>query len=158
MKKRTSVTLNFCLLSFFLLSFLSGCAYLSGSEDETAPPSTATASQPYYAKDFREILIPDGLEVDRENSMFVKTSSLNGGILNYQGRLEVNSLTEFFENSMQKNNWTLAGAVKSDKSLLIFTKPNKTCMITISDSDFNLNTEVYIYITEENTIAGNVNK
>ncbi len=128
--------------------FLGGCAYLNPDKEEKMSAISA-ASQPYYPKDFKAILIPDGLVMNRENSMFVKTNSFNGGILHFDGRLEVNSLTEFFENSMPKNGWKQAGSVKAQKNLLIFTKTNQTCMITIAESQFTFKTDVFVYISED---------
>ena len=135
------------LVFLFFTLMLTGCAFWGTSEESEM--SQSSANQPYYPKDFREILIPDGLSMNRDNSMYVKTSSFGGGILNFEGRLEVNSLIEFFQNSMPKNGWQLSGSVKSKKSLLIFTKPEKVCMITIAENSFNFNTEVYVYISEK---------
>lgn len=124
-----------------------GCTYFdTASEDSVA--AVVPESQPFYPKDFKEVLIPDGLTLDRTETMYIKSESFNGGILNYQGRLEVNSLVEYFENSMPQKGWTLSGSVKSANSLLIFTKPEKTCMISITESKLSVNTEVYIYVSE----------
>jgi len=137
------------VLMIVLVVGLSGCNYFNRSDEEMKPESQVVEeNQPFYARDFNDILIPDGLRLDRKNSMHTRSQTFNGGILNYEGRLDVNSLLDFFENSMSKNGWQLAGTVKSDKSLLIFVKANKTCMITVADSKFNLNTEVYFYISE----------
>ncbi|MCB2184047.1 MAG: hypothetical protein KQH63_18640 [Desulfobulbaceae bacterium] len=146
---KQSVISRFFLSCLLLLFFATGCAYFGGDDTEEEMASSVPQSQPYYPKDFKEILIPDGLTMNRENTMFVKTNSFNGGILNFEGRIEVNSLTEFFENSMSKKGWKLSGSVKAQKNLLIFTQPGKTCMITISESKFNINTEVNVYISEE---------
>ncbi|MFZ5765066.1 MAG: hypothetical protein ACOY4H_05645 [Thermodesulfobacteriota bacterium] len=132
-----------CLLSF---SLLPGCTQFPG---QSSGPQPLTAASPFYPKDFREILIPDGLEMNRENTMFVKTESFNGGILSFDGRIEVNSLTEFFEKSMPQNGWKLGGSVKSKNVLLIFTKPSKTCMITIGENGLTYKTQVSVYIAEE---------
>ncbi|MBI4791267.1 MAG: hypothetical protein HY789_00635 [Deltaproteobacteria bacterium] len=81
--------------------------------------------------------------------MYIKTSSFNGGVLNFEGRIDVISLSDFFEGSMPKNGWRLSGVVKAKNYLLIFTKPDKTCMITISENKLNFNTIVNIYISQE---------
>ena len=136
-----------CLvLSVFVLS-VQGCTYFDRT-DEEGTAALAPESQPFYPKDFNEILIPDGLTLDRVESMYIKSESFNGGILNYQGRLEVNSLIEFFENTMPQKGWKLSGSVKSANSLLIFTKPEKTCMISITENKLSRYTEVYIYVSE----------
>lgn len=142
---RTRKLLACLVLSLFVLS-VQGCAYFDKIDKEGTP--LIPESQPFYPRDFNEVLIPDGLILDRVESMYIKSESFNGGILNYQGRLELNSLTEFFENTMPQKGWILSGSVKSANSLLIFTKPEKTCMISITESKLSMNTEVYIYISE----------
>lgn len=143
---RTRKLLVCLVLSLFVLS-VQGCTYFDRTDEEGTVAIDAQ-SQPFYPKDFNDVLIPDGLTLDRNESMYIKSESFNGGILNYQGRLEVNSLTEFFENTMPEKGWTLSGSVKSANSLLIFTKPEKTCMISITESKLSMNTEVYIYVSE----------
>lgn len=140
--KFQTITL-FSLLSLFVL--LSGCANL-GTFGGDSQEGYETASQPYYPPDFREILIPDGLTMNREESMFVRTSSFKGGVLTFDGRVDVISLSDFFEGSMPKNGWKLSGVVKTKNYLLIFTKQDKTCMITISENKLNFKTVVNVYI------------
>ncbi len=146
--KKSAVFFNLAVI-FAASLFLSGCTWFNGSTEEGMDTTPVAENQPYYPKEFREILIPDGLIFNRENSMFIKSDTFNGGILSFQGRLEVNSLSDFFETSMQKEGWKFAGSVNSQKSLLIFTKAGKSCMITIVDTNFALNTEVNIYVTAE---------
>ena len=137
----------FALLAVFLL--LSGCTNLTSSsnDDELAP--SITEDQPYYPADFREILIPGGLKLNRDKSMFITTDSFKGGFLHFKGRLEVNSLSDFFLNSMPKTGWKRNGMVKYKNVLLAFSKPGKTCMITITETELKLSTEVYIYVAEQ---------
>lgn len=131
-----------------VLLLLAGCTMYDGRGGDSSQ-SGVSSSQPYYPSDFREVLIPDGLNMNRENSMYVKTSSFNGGVLNFEGRIDVISLSDFFEGTMPKNGWKLSGVVKAKNYLLIFTKPDKTCMITISENKLNFNTVVNIYISQE---------
>ncbi|MEW6520736.1 MAG: hypothetical protein AB1461_15125 [Thermodesulfobacteriota bacterium] len=147
--KQTCVIGFLSILSLFL--FLTGCTNYSGggSQQDYAAPS-----QPYYPPDFREILIPDGLEMNREDSMFVKTTSFNGGVLTFEGRVDVISLSDFFEGSMPKNGWKQSGVVKAKNYLLIFTKPDRTCMITISENKLNFKTVVNIYIAQDTDSLG----
>jgi hypothetical protein len=147
-------------LSFFsivlLLLLLTGCTNFGGMGGGDSQDGYASTSQPYYPPDFREVLIPDGLEMNRDDSMFIKTNSFNGGVLTFDGRIDVISLSDFFEGSMPKNGWKLSGVVKAKNYLLIFTKPDKTCMITISENKLNFKTVVNIYISEdaESTAGG----
>ena len=137
------------LFTMLAVSFLlSGCTALtsSGNDEEMAP--SIAADQPYYPADFKEILIPGGLKLNSDKSMFITTDSFKGGFLHFKGRLEVNSLSDFFLNSMPKTGWKRTGMVKYKNVLLAFSKPGKTCMITITETDLKFSTEVYIYVAE----------
>lgn len=139
-----------CVSLLFLFLLLTGCTNMGGMGGGGSQEGYASSSsQPYYPPDFREVLIPDGLEMNREDSMFVKTNSFNGGVLTFDGRIDVISLSDFFEGSMPKNGWKLSGVVKAKNYLLIFTKPDKTCMITISENKLNFKTVVNIYISQD---------
>lgn len=99
--------------------------------------------------DFDDILIPQGLEWDRENSMAVRTESFAGGTMKLTGRVEVDSLSGYFSGAMVEKGWKMVGSVQYRNVMLVFTKPNKTCTITIFEPDFSAKTEVYIYITDD---------
>lgn len=149
------------LLIFFVLSLaiflLGGCAHLGIGENQqemetaSATQETMQESQPYYPTEFKDLLIPSELNWVRENSMVIKTDSFAGGILHFSGRVEINSLADFFSASMTKNNWKQSGSVKYKNIMLVFTKPNKTCTIIISESEFGTKTEVAVYITDDLT-------
>jgi hypothetical protein len=94
-------------------------------------------------------MVPCELSWDREGSMSIKTESYAGGVLKFVGRVEVNSLADFFVNAMEKNSWKLVGSAKYQNVLLAFTKPNKTAMVMIYESDLSSKTSVYIYLTDD---------
>lgn len=142
------------------LLLLSGCAemHFGDSASDSAPPpaqaassstAAATGNQPYYPTDFKDLLIPGELTWNRDKSMSIRTASFAGGILQFTGRVEVNSLTDFFVASMTKDGWAMTGSVKQKTNLLVFSKPHKTCMITVSENDFGMKTEVYVYMAED---------
>ena len=81
-----------------------------------------------------DIALPSEMEWDYDKSMAIRTASFIGGLYHYSGRVEVNSLKEFIKTSMANNKWKLVGEASYEKMLLAFMKPNKTCMITISES------------------------
>ncbi len=147
MKNRFSpirVIYYYSLLIFMLI--ISGCTTLDTNDDSAS--TEIVADQPYYPIECKEILVPGGLKVNRDKSMFINTHSFKGGYLRLSGRLEVNSLTDFFINSMEKNGWRRNGTAKYKDVLLAFSKKSKTCIIIISETSLGINTEVSIYITE----------
>ena len=156
--KFTFRNLTGMILAISILLFLGGCAEMNlGGPSASVTPAPATANdepaitenQPYYPTDFNDLLIPGELNWNREKSMSIRTASFAGGILHFSGRVEINSLTDFFITSMAKDGWKMTGSVKQKSNLLIFTKKNKASMITIADGEFSSKTEVYVYITED---------
>lgn len=129
---------------------LSGCAGTSMWPDEDgAAAETAPEMMQYAAVDFHDILLPNELEWQRDDSLSIRTDSFAGGTLKFTGMVEVNSLTDFFINTMTDNGWKLVGSVRYKNVLLTFTKPYKTCTITIFESKFSGNVSVYINTTDD---------
>ena len=96
-----------------------------------------------------DIALPDNLEWDRSKSMAIKTESFSGGIYHYSGRVELNSLKEYIKTSMTNNKWKLVGEVAYETTMLAFIKPNKTCMVTLSEGIGGVlgKTHVKLYVT-----------
>ena len=146
-----------------LFVFLSagGCSTITSSSSGTGqdgdPDSSKTIAEnvPYYSKEFSDLLIPGELEFNNDKTMSIRTESFAGGILNFSGRVEMNSLADFFATTMEKNGWKLTGTIKHKEILLAFVKPYKTCMLRISKSGLGTRTEVYAYITEDITATQN---
>lgn len=144
--------LFFALLMAGLL-LLSGCATLmdSGPGGNSSSKQTATDSQPepYHPAAFKDLLIPSELTWVREKSMVIKTESFAGGVYLFTGKVEVNSLSDFFTTTMVQNGWKLAGSIQYKQVLLAFTKPGKTCTMMITEGDYSGKTDVQIYIADD---------
>ena len=136
--------------------FINGCTTMgtgdSSSEDSHTQSNndTTVTFEPYYPADFRDLLIPGELEWNRDKSFTITTDSFNGGILNFNGRVEVTSLMEFFVTGMKNDGWTTVGSIKSKNVLLAFTKDSSTCMIQITEGGPIGKTDVQIYISTQN--------
>ncbi|MBU0674781.1 MAG: hypothetical protein KJ950_09085 [Proteobacteria bacterium] len=143
------------LIGLVPLLLAGGCLPITSGETlprEEAMPATGGESvmisaEPYYTQDFKDILIPSELEWRRDRSVSINTASFTGGILFFSGRVEVNSLTEFFINSMQQNGWQVTGTVKSKDVLLSYIKESGTCMMRIFEGGTLGKTDVFIYVT-----------
>lgn len=149
-----SYSLLCLLLALFLFSGCAGTSYFSKDDSSSSESSASTGAEPYYPTDFKDILVPGELTWNRENSMLINTASFAGGILNFNGKVEMNSLSDFFINTMKKNGWNLSGSVKYKNVMLAFTKADKTCMITMFERLYT-KTEVFVYISE--SISGGDN-
>ena len=138
------------LIAGLILFMLAGCSELNLGQGSTQTEGTGS-SQSYFPTKFRDFEVPNELKVDRSETLFINTSSFNGGIVYLTGRLEVESLTDFFIQSMQKNGWKLGGEAHYKNVLLAFSKPNKNCLISLYEGTLGTNTKVYAYITEDLT-------
>lgn len=132
---------------------ITGCSSKStvSTMDETGLPSVST-----FAGDLQDIELPTELELDREKSMTIKTESFNGGIWRYAGRVDALSLKDYVVSSMHNNKWKLVGESTASDILLAFVKPNKTCMMVISESKL-MKTELTLYVTDDKTAASSLN-
>ena len=132
---------------------------LTGCMDKaTAPPMDQTGLPPVsgFAGDLQDIELPTELTWDRDQSMTIKTESFNGGIWQYAGRVDPLSLKDYLISAMQNNKWKLVGESTARDILLAFIKPNKTCMMVISDSKFG-KTRLTLYVTIDRTAAASLN-
>jgi hypothetical protein len=122
---------NFFWMSLFLflsVLVLGGCVTTTSpqTEDELPAVSTTVEGNP-------DIELPFEMKWNSSESMVIKTDSFSGGTLVYSGRVEINSLKDFIISSMKKNKWKHVGEASYANILLAFTKPNKTCMVTLSE-------------------------
>lgn len=141
----------FLLLTGLLLASLSftGCSTLHNSSSSADGQQSSSAMPPYFPSGVNDVQIPAELELNRDDTMFINTSSYNGGILSFEGRVDTDSVADFFLTTMQKNGWKKAGSIRYKNILMAFFKPNKSCIIKIIDTGLAYKTKVYIYYTDD---------
>ena len=132
-------------LMLFLLT--SGCTKGNNiiGNDNSGMPAMSN-----FADDIKDITLPTELTWDRKDSMVIKTESFRGGIFSYKGKAEIMSLKDYMVASMKDNKWRLVGETASKNIMLAFVKPNKTCMIVISEGMFS-KTELKLYVAIDKT-------
>ena len=136
------------LLAFFLMT-ISGCAdsrFQTKSAEKPAPPAEedATDDPPIYY-DFNDVLIPGELKLDREASFIYQTAGLTAGVLVFSGRVELNSLIDFFKNNMAKDNWQIVSSIKSERNMMLFKKEKRWCVFSIKEKElFDSETEIWV--------------
>ena len=139
---------------FFLI--ISGCAVgkskKSGPKAQVTTPKDKGPSPLYY--DFGDVLIPNELKINKKASFVYKTSGFSAGVLILSGRVEISSLIAFFENNMQKDNWRTMGSFKSPRTIILFQKENRWCIINITEKDFKTHVEVWVAPTLNEIEAG----
>ena len=133
---------------------LAGCAG-SGIKGGGSSPSAKKDKGPvplYY--DFGDVLVPSELKVDKDASFVFRTPGFSAGVMALKGRVEINSLIDFFYNNMNKDNWKLVSYFKSRRTIMLFNKENRWCVINITEGDFTTYTEIWVSPTTMETGSG----
>ena len=140
----------FSLISavFLICLAAAGCSTLDRkkiSEPDAAPQTEKGADQnkPVYYE-FTDVLIPFQLKQDLGNSFIYETAGLTAGVSRFTGRVELNSLVAFFETNMRKDNWRRISMFKSPRTILLFQKDNRWCVIQITNGGYK--TEVIVWV------------
>lgn len=132
------------LILIFLI--ISGCSALpQRKESSTFKPASEEPKEPshsYY--DFEDVLIPKELNLDRKSSFVYQTAGLSAGVLALKARVELNSLIKFFDKNMKKDNWRLLGSFKSPRTIMLFQKDTRWCVINITETVYNTNVEIWV--------------
>ena len=136
------------LLAFFLMN-MTGCAesqYQTKSAKKTPPAAKEQAKgDPPIYYDFNDVLIPGELKLDREASFIYQTAGLTAGVLVLSGRVELNSLIDFFKNNMAKDNWQIVSSIKSERNMMLFKKEKRWCVVSIKEKElFDTETEIWV--------------
>lgn len=144
------------LITALALSFLlTACSTHSSSDDLSDEPVKTASNAPVeqqqmnYYSEFSDILLPVELKrVDKESFVY-ESPQFKTGHLVYEGSVEANSLIDFFLNNMARDGWVNQSALRSEKSILVFEKPNKSALIEVTDGSFK--TQVSLVAVEVKT-------
>jgi hypothetical protein len=138
-----------------VLFSVGGCSSLSQKDDKATAPasksSSAVAAQ-YY--DFGDVLVPKELKVDKKSSFIYQTTGFSAGVLVLKGRIETSSLISFFETNMTKDNWNIISSFKSERTMLLFQKAHRWCVMNITDETFNTYVEIWVAPTTKDPQTG----
>lgn len=122
------------------------------SEGELAPISTMVES-------YGDIELPLEMVLEADKSMAMRTDSFQGGIHVYRGRVQVASLKDYIIAAMRNHKWKLVGEASYKNVMLAFTKPNRTCMVVLSEDATGVlgKTQANLYVTVDVAAAGRLN-
>jgi hypothetical protein len=154
------------LLAVGLISLLtfSACSSLGGQSNtpppnpvgeqpvpaasKSTPPATAAPSSPPAPRplfyDFPDIPVPQELDLQSKESYVVQSGSIKTGILTLRGRVDLNSLINFFQMAMLRENWKPKGYFRYQRSVLIFEKPDKICVIRLYEDIIYTYVEIFV--------------
>jgi hypothetical protein len=86
----------------------------------------------YY---FDDVLIPGELKYRPKKSAIYETPRFKMGWMVFsKWWLDIDSLMDFFNYHMEKDNWKMVNSFKGKESVINFSKPDKTCTIRITDT------------------------
>ena len=127
--------------------WISGCSTFktktSSRNAQASKEKEQKGPMPLYY-DFGDVLVPSELKVVKKSSFVFRTPGLSAGVLSLKGRVEIGSLIAFFDTNMAKDNWELVSSFKSQRSIMLFHKENRWCVINISESEFSTYVEIWV--------------
>ena len=138
-----------------LLLLTTGCSGLKSKEGGAEPqakPKDEGPSPLYY--DFGDVLVPSEMKVNKKTSFVYQTAGFSSGVLVLSGRIESSSLFAFFETNMVKDNWRPVSSFKSPRTIMLFQKENRWCVISITDGDFKTHVEIWVAPTIGESVTG----
>ncbi|MBW1827975.1 MAG: hypothetical protein JRI74_00950 [Deltaproteobacteria bacterium] len=130
------------LAAFFFL--VSGCAHSNKDQEEDAVEMQDMGLAPPIYYDFGDVRVPDELKVDNKASFVYKTPGFSAGVLVLAGNVEIYSLIAFFENSMNTDRWEFVSSFKSPRTIMIFKKQDRRCVINITEKKFSTLVEIWV--------------
>lgn len=146
-----------CALAL-MLHLLTGCS--SGSGTSIEPIKEDSLSQvTTMVESYGDIELPLEMTLEPEKSMAMRTDSFQGGIHVYRGRVQIASLRDYVIASMRNHKWKLVGEASYKNVMLAFTKPNRTCMVVLSEDSTGVlgKTQANFYVTVDVAAANRLN-
>jgi hypothetical protein len=143
------------VMTLFIL--ITGCASTKTQNSQQAQASlqqNSTSMPVYY--DFGDVLVPKELDLIKKDSFVYLSSGVTAGVLSLKGRVDINSLITFFENNMAKDNWRMLSSFRSPKTIILFQKENRWCIINIKEEMFKVYVEIWVAPTLNGVNTGSI--
>jgi hypothetical protein len=110
--------------------------------------SNAAAASPSHppAKffEFNDIPLPPEINVQSNSSYVFQSGRTKMGFLTLRGRVDCNSLVNYFAAALPREGWRLKGEFIYGRALLIFDKPDKVSVILIKEGTYFTYVEIYV--------------
>jgi len=141
--KKQEKVLKLLAIIVMLVFLVSGCATSSQKNGDSATVDKGQGYTPVYY-DFGDVPIPPELKLNTKSSFVYRTSGFSAGVLDLKGRVEMTSLIKYFENNMTRDKWQPVSSFKSYRTILLFQKENRWCVINITDETANTHVEIWV--------------
>ncbi|MFK5954620.1 MAG: hypothetical protein QM498_16325 [Desulfobacterium sp.] len=143
---------------FYLLMatvlFVGGCTTTGlTQQQETPTPGVEKKESVAVYYDFKDVLVPQELKIDDDATVIISTPGLTSGVLALRGRVEKNSLFNFFHMNMIKDNWNIVSQIKSPKiTMLVFQKANRWAVVNIRENELYTYVEIGVAPTQDQVL------
>jgi hypothetical protein len=139
------------VLVLLVAGTLCACASTPWSSESSSTTGTAGSGSRMrpMSYDFPDVLLPSELELVPKDSYVFQGPKTKAGMLVFKGRVEAKSAIDFFQMSMPREGWVFKGGFRYKKSVLVFEKPEKMCLINVSESLYYTYVEVYVTPMEQ---------
>jgi len=89
----------------------------------------------------------------------MRTDSFKGGIHVFTGNVQIASLRDYIVASMRNHKWKMVGEASYNNVMLAFIKPNKTCMVVLSEGSAGMlwKTQANLYVTVDLAAVNRLN-
>ena len=130
-------TRNLTTLVVILIMLAGGfaCSSIPFLNSEPEPPTHVH---------FEDVLVPSELNLNRNRSFVFETQGFKAGTLYFRGYVEPDSVADFFKAHMPKDGWQLKSIFRHPKTVLLFEKPQKNCIITIYEETVFTYVEIWV--------------
>lgn len=146
-KSRTLLGYIGILSALFLM--INGCAHSDKGEEGMGAEAQGQGFAPPIYYDFGDVRLPEELKVDDEDSFVYRTPGFSAGVLVLEGRVELYSLIAFFEKSMASDNWKFISSFKSPRTMMLFHKEARWCVINITEKNLKTLVEIWVAPTAD---------
>jgi hypothetical protein len=132
------------VVALLVAAGLAGCASTPWSSSGNSGTAGGGSQMRPTAYDFPDVLIPHELELVSGSSYVFQGPKTKAGLLVFKGRVETKSVIDFFQTSMPRESWKFKGGFRYKRSVLVFEKPEKICLINIHEDLYYTYVEVYL--------------
>lgn len=129
--------------------FFNGCSGALSSRKHSAAPKKYTTwklnnkRQPVYYS-FKDVLIPGELKINKQKTSLYKSGGFMAGVMTLYGMMPARTLQSFFERNMITDNWRKMSSYVSFRTILLYQKQNRSCIIYIYEKDFKKIVEIWV--------------
>lgn len=111
--------IKFWLCLFIIIILISGCSDLFSSR---SIKETSIRQSVFTSYRFDDIPIPQGMILNRRESFLYETGNTKAGLLIYEGKGEIDKLSNFYKLQMPNYKWRLVSNFEINNVMLIFIK------------------------------------